>query len=49
MEFVFGIVLIVLFDLAALKWGFDSRDKIDSPEWERRSRSRRAIQARFFF
>jgi hypothetical protein len=28
-------VLLVL-DIAALRWGFDSTDHIDSLEWERR-------------
>lgn len=37
------IALLVLFDIAAMKWGFDSRDKIDSPEWEKRLLSGRAI------
>ncbi len=27
---------ILLLDVLALRWGFDSRDKLDSPEWERR-------------
>lgn len=36
------IIVIVLFmallilDIAAIRWGTDSRDGIDSPEWERR-------------
>jgi hypothetical protein len=28
--------LLALFDLAALRWGADSRDTIDSPEYLRR-------------
>jgi len=28
--------LLVGLVIAALLWGFDSTDKIDSPEWERR-------------
>ena len=31
-------VLLVAFDLAALRWGFDSTDGVDSPEWEQRQR-----------
>ncbi|MEO8954456.1 MAG: hypothetical protein ACR2H5_20710 [Ktedonobacteraceae bacterium] len=27
---------ILLLDVVALRWGVDSRDKLDSPEWERR-------------
>lgn len=30
------LVGILLLDVVALRWGFDSRDKLDSPEWERR-------------
>lgn len=39
MEFI--IILfsaVVVLDIAALKWGFDSSDDINSPEWERRQR-----------
>jgi hypothetical protein len=32
---VLFMVLLVL-DIAALRWGADSGDGIDSPEWERR-------------
>lgn len=32
------ILLIVILDVAALRWGKDSRDSIDSPEWARRDR-----------
>jgi hypothetical protein len=31
--FLFGLVA---FSLAAMRWGFDSRERLDSPEWERR-------------
>ncbi len=30
------LVGILLLDVVALRWGFDSRDKLNSPEWERR-------------
>jgi len=30
------LVLTVALDIVASRWGFDSRDTIDSPEWERR-------------
>ncbi len=36
MEFIILIVMLIAFDLAALRWGFKSNDDIDSPEWERR-------------
>jgi hypothetical protein len=29
-------VLLVALDLAALRWGVDSTDGMNSPEWERR-------------
>ncbi len=32
------LMLAVLLDIAALKWGVNSVDDIDSPEWERRQR-----------
>lgn len=34
----FLIVLLVAFDIAALRWGYDSSDGVNSPEWERRQR-----------
>lgn len=30
------ILLFIVLDLAALRWGFDSTEKLESPEWERR-------------
>ena len=30
------LVLLILLNISALRWGHDSTDKIDSPEWERR-------------
>jgi hypothetical protein len=30
------IMLVVVLDIASLRWGFDSTEKIDSPEWQRR-------------
>jgi hypothetical protein len=36
-EFLIVLALLIALDLASLRWGFDSTDKIDSPEWERRS------------
>ncbi|WP_141727656.1 hypothetical protein [Thermogemmatispora onikobensis] len=35
--FLFLILLIALLDLVAILWGADSRDGLDSPEWQRRS------------
>jgi hypothetical protein len=37
LAFVIFAVLVAL-DLAALRWGFDSTDGINSLEWERRQR-----------
>ena len=34
--FIISLIVLVALDLAALRWGFDSRDGIDSHEWERR-------------
>jgi hypothetical protein len=37
MEILLGfLILVILLDLAALRWGADSRERIDSQEWERR-------------
>ncbi len=30
------VVALILLDLLAWRWGFDSRDSIESIEWERR-------------
>ena len=30
-------LLVIVLDIASLRWGFDSTEKIDSPEWERRA------------
>lgn len=32
------MLLLVLLDVAALCWGTDSTERVDSPEWERRQR-----------
>lgn len=29
------LAILVVFDLAALRWGKDSRDGLDSSEWQR--------------
>jgi hypothetical protein len=37
MEFmIIMFLMLVAIDIAALRWGFDSRDEVDSPEWVRR-------------
>jgi hypothetical protein len=33
----FVVILFIVLDVTALRWGFDSTEKIDSPEWERRA------------
>jgi hypothetical protein len=33
---LFLLAALIVLDLAAWKWGVDSGDGIDSPEWERR-------------
>lgn len=34
--FIVLLIALVVLDLVALRWGFDSRDEVESPEWERR-------------
>jgi len=44
MELIFSLLLILLvFDIAALNWGVDSTDPINSPEWEKRARRGRSF------
>ena len=38
MEFIILLVGLIALDILALRWGHDSTDGIDSPEWERRLR-----------
>lgn len=38
MEFLVIVVMLVVLDLAAMRWGAISLDGLDSPEWERRQR-----------
>ena len=37
--FIITLMILVALDLAAWRWGFDSRDVIDSHEYERRGSS----------
>jgi hypothetical protein len=30
------LIFLVAFNVATFLWGFDSRDSVDSPEWDRR-------------
>ena len=30
------IIALVVFDLVTFIWGLDSRESVDSPEWEKR-------------
>jgi len=44
------IMLVIVLDIVSLRWGFDSTEQIDSPEWERRvawrvSEGQRHLQA----
>jgi hypothetical protein len=34
--FIIFVVALILLDMLAWRWGFDSRDGSDSSEWERR-------------
>jgi hypothetical protein len=36
MELVIAVLALTLLALAADRWGVDSADGVDSPEWERR-------------
>ncbi len=36
MEWTLILIGLLLFDWAALRWGTDSCEGLDSPEWERR-------------
>ncbi len=35
---LFFVVALIALDLAALRWGFNSSDGVNSLEWERRQR-----------
>lgn len=36
MELLIVLLIIVVFDLAAMRWGCDSIEPVDSSEWEKR-------------
>lgn len=36
MELFLFLLAIIVLDVAALRWGVDSRDTLNSPEWEKR-------------
>jgi hypothetical protein len=38
MEFIVILVMLIVLDLAATRWGAISLDGLNSPEWERRQR-----------
>ncbi len=38
MEIVIFIIMLIVLGLTAIRWGVNSVDGIDSPEWERRQR-----------
>ncbi len=38
MELIIFFKVLVLFDIASLRWGFNSNDGFDNLEWERRQR-----------
>lgn len=42
MEFAIFVLALILLDLAAWRWGVDSRESLNSPEWERRLQPHRA-------
>jgi hypothetical protein len=38
MELIIFFAMLVAIDSASLRWGFNSNDGFDNPEWERRQR-----------
>jgi hypothetical protein len=36
MEIIITVLALIILDIAALRWGTDSRDGINSEEWKRR-------------
>lgn len=36
LTFLLFLVLFIVVDIAAMRWGFNSTDEFDSPEWQRR-------------
>jgi hypothetical protein len=36
MELLIVILIMVAFDLVVMRWGFDSTEPMNSPEWEKR-------------
>jgi len=36
MEIMLFVLAIILLDIVSLRWGIDSRDSINSPEWMKR-------------
>lgn len=43
MTLLITLLLVFIFDIVALKWGFDSRDDVNSAEWKRRLHVGRAL------
>lgn len=43
MDLLIIVALAIVLDIAAFKWGFDSKDGINSPEWEKRLQRGHAI------
>ena len=33
------IILFIVLDIASLRWGFDTTDRFNSPQWKRRQES----------
>ncbi len=38
MEVIILLVAVIALDMASLRWGSNSNEGVDSPEWERRQR-----------
>ncbi|HSH78000.1 MAG TPA: hypothetical protein VLA19_05640 [Herpetosiphonaceae bacterium] len=39
MELIVVVLVVLLFDAAAVRWGVNTRDSFDSPAWGRGDRS----------
>jgi len=36
MEILIMLIVLILLDMSAMRWGVNSAESVDSPEWERR-------------
>ncbi|HEX7733569.1 MAG TPA: hypothetical protein VF458_01855 [Ktedonobacteraceae bacterium] len=43
MELYTLLLVIIVLDIAAWRWGIDSRDTLNSPEWGKRAQRRHVL------